>query len=656
MDSRSLIIVAYPGIDIRSFVISLVGTYNLQNYEIIEINKGFSYEITKPSILLTHSQPSDFEEIDDSVSIVYLLAHGLISFMSKVLHEKGAGLTSSNLNDRLSESIIGLNPEKDLSWFEHFIQWLPKCSIVIRLEDLCDDQFSISSLDKIRFFAATKRKVAFDARLVSIFIASIQEVCDRLPDELKAFFWSVYKTPMSFLGYRSDNSKISYLEFNKGLKTLIDGEEKSKSRVLIESTKLAEKHNDGIKRYVHTLLSSLYWLKIHQLNELSYYVRIFDRTYSLAEAREHFISIEEKCISQNKKVINIGWPDECSKSSWPRVIKSKIGLFLFKIGLVELYYKLLKSFHGISNYDSEENVKKPEESFDLIHFTLPQIMDIWAESDKHVVTIHDITHISHSEFHLSDNVRQAQKGFDIIERIRPYIISVSKSTQDQLVENNITEKDKLKLLYEAIDHNKFYAIYDERIISKTLDKYGLKNTKYLFCLATSEPRKNLKNTAKAFLELIKLKGNEHLKLVVGGKPGWKSETLPEHESIIYTGYIEDEDLCALYNGALGFCFISHHEGFGLPPLEAMRCKTVPVYGDNSAMRELIGEYGIPANPNSIEDMCEKMHFIVSNEQTIKKMELEAYLYSLQFSIPGLAEQSEHFYQEVLLSNTGKNNN
>jgi glycosyltransferase involved in cell wall biosynthesis len=44
----------------------------------------------------------------------------------------------------------------------------------------------------------------------------------------------------------------------------------------------------------------------------------------------------------------------------------------------------------------------------------------------------------------------------------------------------------------------------------------------------------------------------------------------------FAGYVPDEDLPALYSGAIAFLYPSFYEGFGLPVLEAMACGTVPV--------------------------------------------------------------------------------
>jgi glycosyltransferase involved in cell wall biosynthesis len=68
------------------------------------------------------------------------------------------------------------------------------------------------------------------------------------------------------------------------------------------------------------------------------------------------------------------------------------------------------------------------------------------------------------------------------------------------------------------------------------------------------------------------------------------------------GYIADEELPALYSGALGFLFPSLYEGFGLPPLEAMACGTPVITYENTAIPEVVGDCALfaePLDPDSI---------------------------------------------------------
>jgi glycosyltransferase involved in cell wall biosynthesis len=60
--------------------------------------------------------------------------------------------------------------------------------------------------------------------------------------------------------------------------------------------------------------------------------------------------------------------------------------------------------------------------------------------------------------------------------------------------------------------------------------------------------------------------------------------------------VTDEDLPALYRGALALIFPSLMEGFGLPPLEAMACGTPVVASRSGAIPEVLGNAGLLVDP------------------------------------------------------------
>lgn len=78
------------------------------------------------------------------------------------------------------------------------------------------------------------------------------------------------------------------------------------------------------------------------------------------------------------------------------------------------------------------------------------------------------------------------------------------------------------------------------------------------------------------------------------------------DEVIFTGFVPDEDLLALYNLCKLFVFPSWHEGFGLPALEAMRCGA-PVIGSNtSSLPEVIGWQDALFDPHSEDAMALSM--------------------------------------------------
>jgi glycosyltransferase involved in cell wall biosynthesis len=90
-------------------------------------------------------------------------------------------------------------------------------------------------------------------------------------------------------------------------------------------------------------------------------------------------------------------------------------------------------------------------------------------------------------------------------------------------------------------------------------------------------------------------------VLVGKKAGLYGETLKAVEeegvgdSVVMTGHVSEGDLPALYTGALCFACQSYYEGFGLPPLEAVRCGTAAPTGDRTGLPESAGNAGLLAD-------------------------------------------------------------
>jgi glycosyltransferase involved in cell wall biosynthesis len=124
---------------------------------------------------------------------------------------------------------------------------------------------------------------------------------------------------------------------------------------------------------------------------------------------------------------------------------------------------------------------------------------------------------------------------------------------------------------------------------------------------------------EAFIRLKKEKRiNE--KLVVSGMQGWgyqhvfnKVASSNIGKEIVFTGFVPNEFLPFLFNGASAFIYPSLYEGFGLPVLEAMACGVPVVTTNVSSLPEVAGDAAVLLNPYSVDELADGIWRILSNE-------------------------------------------
>ena len=79
----------------------------------------------------------------------------------------------------------------------------------------------------------------------------------------------------------------------------------------------------------------------------------------------------------------------------------------------------------------------------------------------------------------------------------------------------------------------------------------------------------------------------------------------------------------------------------------MACGTVPIYGNNSAMLELIGDYGLPADPDDVESIATAMKKLLIDSDLRSRMEHSAYEYSEKSSIERFGMKMTSLYNEII---------
>lgn len=136
-----------------------------------------------------------------------------------------------------------------------------------------------------------------------------------------------------------------------------------------------------------------------------------------------------------------------------------------------------------------------------------------------------------------------------------------------------------------------------------------------------DPRKNVFGLISAFAMLPEeVRDVYQLVLVGSGDPHiWPSLMAHvrregfTHGEVIFPGFVLDKDMVGLYNLSTTFVFPSQHEGFGLPPLEAMSCGIPTIVADTSSLPEVVGNPDALFDPHDTADMAAKMLRVLTDD-------------------------------------------
>jgi glycosyltransferase involved in cell wall biosynthesis len=221
---------------------------------------------------------------------------------------------------------------------------------------------------------------------------------------------------------------------------------------------------------------------------------------------------------------------------------------------------------------------------------------------KGITTVHDLTWKIFPDFHTNEIVFAHEKKMQKTLKYRDIILADSQQTKDDIIKY-YQPNNKIIVVPLGVD-NRFLLKYDQLHVKTVLEKYQIK-TPYVLYVGAIEPRKNIKLLVQAFSEFLKIYPKYYL--VLAGRAGWKNEEVYKEimelklsEKIITTGYIDDEDLPLIYQGANLSVYPSSYEGYGLPPLESLAAGTQVVAFNSPSLP--ISKKGIVTKDKLLREM------------------------------------------------------
>ncbi|MBF0345187.1 MAG: glycosyltransferase family 4 protein [Nitrospirae bacterium] len=260
----------------------------------------------------------------------------------------------------------------------------------------------------------------------------------------------------------------------------------------------------------------------------------------------------------------------------------------------------------------------------------PGFKGVYGSPFRTVITVADMAHKYYPQ-----SIPRALSGFlqyrlpTELKRADT-IIAISQNTKADIVKFHNIDESKIRVIYPGVS-KEFSPVTDTQTLETLRIRYKLPQ-RYILYVGALQPRKNVESLIKTLPML-----SEH-KLVIASGAQWKSSSIGRlitelgvEDNVVFTGYIDDADLPALYSLATVFVMPSLYEGFGLPILEAMACATAVVTSNTSSLPEAAGDAAILVNPESVVELSEAINKIIQNKTLQQELISKGLKQAAQFS-------------------------
>ena len=267
-----------------------------------------------------------------------------------------------------------------------------------------------------------------------------------------------------------------------------------------------------------------------------------------------------------------------------------------------------------------------------------------------VTTIYDLSFMRYPEafkpwnrFYLQTFTRKSA------ERAQA-IITISESTRQDVIRFFGVRPEKVQTVHCGVDTG--FQELSPAEVEAFRQRQGLPE-KFIMYLGTLEPRKNVAGLIRAYAAWQKADQAAPKLFVCGGK-GWYYQEVFElvnqlnlAGSVIFPGYVPQEDLRFWYNAATMLVYPSFFEGFGLPVLEAMACGTPVITSNLSSLPEVAGDAAQLINPNDHEALTQAMQQIFNDAELRQSMREKGLLQKTKFSWQETARKTNAIYAQIL---------
>ncbi len=365
----------------------------------------------------------------------------------------------------------------------------------------------------------------------------------------------------------------------------------------------ASGHMDGIGVYTNNL-----WSEFSTLLESQHAVSFGNTKLDSSEAQKNLGSIEHLPVSYN-------------------------------------YQSVLSLFTG-TNFIGSHKLDNQIDLFFAPDHHIPRFKNIPV-----VATIMDAIPLAHPKF-VSQHLRRFKNSaFKKTVHWADHIVTISEYSKKDIIKYFAIEEEKISVVPLGVN-DKFFDRVPEIEKQKVLEKYNLKLNFFVF-VGTLQPRKNILRLIEAF-ELLPLEIQSTNPLVIIGKYGWGEEKLLKklqktdlNINIHWLQNVNDNELYALLQSAIGMVYPSLYEGFGLPLLEGFASK-IPVITSNCTSLPEVGKDAVLyVDPFDSKDISKKMATLVFDKTLREEFVIKGSVRVKQFTWEVSAKKHIEVFKKVL---------
>jgi glycosyltransferase involved in cell wall biosynthesis len=309
--------------------------------------------------------------------------------------------------------------------------------------------------------------------------------------------------------------------------------------------------------------------------------------------------------------------------------------------------KLNKTFKGLwRTINMEKSIIKND--VDIFHGLSNEIPRVKNKKIPYIVTIHDLIFKRFPRNYRSIDRKIYNIKYKYAVKHADLTIAISEQTKQDIVEFYKINPESIKVIYQTC-HENFRKEYSQEEINLTKKKFNLPK-EFILNVGTIETRKNLISIINA-MSVMKM----DVPLVVVGKKTQYMNFLKiqmkkmnfDSKKIIFLEDVSIDELPIIYSLSSLFLYPSLFEGFGIPILEALNCKTPVISSKGSCFQEAGGDFSKYIDSENKEEFAFQIEECLTNTKLRESMIIQGLKHADNFQPNKISKQLIDVYESLV---------